>query len=185
MKLLVPTPPSLGYQPDIMELESVLRALGVAGVNVQLSDSQGRERRAASLREAVAASGVLLVEAPGLLLVSSDAFFAFAGARCSCGADALVDIHEVYRRTHGGAAPARLLASVGLGRALRGRCACGERLDRSSVRSEIEAPFARFAVRVETADVQGTGGGAPRKGEDLLELLRRVTGPRYRAWERP
>ena len=183
MKVLVPTPPSLGYQPDQRELESVLRALEVATANVRFSDSQGRERRAASLREAEAASGVLLVEAPGLLLVSSDAFFAFADARCSCGADALMDIHEVYRRTHGGAAPARLLASVGLGRALRGRCACGERLDRSSVRSEIEAPFARFAVRVETVDVRGTRDRVPRKGDDLLELLRRVTGPRYRSGE--
>jgi hypothetical protein len=150
-----------------MELEAVLRELGVTA-SVRFSDAQGRERRATSLREAAVANGVVLVKGSGLLLVSSDAFFAFADARCPCGADALMDIHEVYRRTHGGAAPARLLASVGLGRALRGRCACGERLDRSNVLSEVEAPFARFAVRVDRAD------------DELLERLRRITGPRYR-----
>jgi hypothetical protein len=126
---------------------------------------------AASLRDAKAVSGVVIVRGERVVLVSSDAFVAFAGARCACGADALVDVHEVYRRTHGGAAPARLLAGVGLGRALRGRCPCGERLDRSRVHADIEEPFARFAVLVDDAD------------DRLLKVLQRVTGPRYRRVE--
>jgi hypothetical protein len=153
-----------------MELEAALHALGHEGtLAVRFSDAQGRERRAKSLRELSGASGVIVVEADTATLVTSEAIFAAAPARCACGDDALAPIGEVYKRTHGGAAPARLLEARGLGRALRGRCrGCGARLDRASVRSSVEAPFAHFAAFLR-------GDSASRVGE-----LARATGPGYR-----
>src|SRR5581483_10339246 len=109
-------------------------------------DAVGRERAGTTVRDLRSASGVVLLEARSARLVTSEALFAFADARCACGEDALVDVHELYKRSHGGAGPARILRSLHLGRGLRGRCRCGERLEPETVVASIEAPFARVAV---------------------------------------
>lgn len=168
--ILVPSVGSLRYLPDLMEVEALARlAGGERDVRLRFSDASGRERAGSSWRDLRVASGVVVVETPSARIVTSEALFAFAEARCPCGDDALVDIHELYKRTHGGTGPARLLRACQLGRGLRGRCrACKKPLDRASVRAPLEAPFAHVAVSVAEAD------GLPR-------ALERATGFPWRA----
>ncbi len=171
--LIVPRPASLRWHPDRMELEGLARALGEAGgMRARFSDAQGRERATSSWNDLRSASGVVVLETASTRIVTSDALFCFAAAECGCGADAHVDIHEVYKRTHGGPAPARLLHEFSLGEGLRGRCKkCKKTIDRANVVTEVEEPFAHVAVFVR---------GMKETNLGLLAALRRASGFSWR-----
>jgi hypothetical protein len=163
--LVVPRAESRRYFPDLLEVEAVLHALDVRSFQARFSDAEGRERRATRPDELRPVSGVLVLHGVGLVIVRSDAPFAFAPVACSCGEDALVEVDELYKRTHG-RAPGRLLAELGLGRALRGRCArCRAALDADEVPG---VPFAHFGV-------------VARSAGELPDRLCRATGLTYRA----
>jgi len=163
--LVVPRAESRRYFPDLMEVEAVLHALGIRTFHGRFSDAEGRERPATRPDHLRLVSGVLVLRGGGVTVVRSDAPFAFAPVACPCGEDALVEIDELYKRTHG-RAPARLLAELGLGRSLRGRCSrCRAALDPDRLGG---VPFAHFGVL------------APSTGE-IPERLGRATGLAYRA----
>jgi hypothetical protein len=142
----IPTEPSLEYYPDWMEVAALVHAIGDRPNIGLASDAQGRICTLPSPEYLPAATGVVIMEWAKTTLVVSEAIFAVRDAFCPCGEPALVDIHEIYKRTHGGNAPSRLLAAQGLARTLRRRCRCGQRLDYKNVRSAVPAPFAHVAV---------------------------------------